>query len=429
LSNLKKRFLIKTLGCKVNQYESSALGEALEGRGFEVVPGEGEAEVVVVNTCTVTHRSERDARQMIRRVRREHPGAYVVATGCYAQISGDKALEAGADLVAGTAWKAKLADLVAKEQRGVLVTDDFSPLLAPEIVTGLRGRTRGFLKVQDGCEAFCNYCIIPHARGPSRSLPPEEVRAGLARMLEAGHREVVLTGIHIGRWGRDLPNPLGFTDLLSIAEESGLPRVRISSLEPLETTEEVVDMVAASKVLCPHLHIPLQSGSDEILKGMGRPYGVSQFRDRVEYALARIPGLCLGFDIITGFPGERPMHFEETLALLHSLDFAYLHVFPYSRRKGTPAANMPAQVPDAVKRERAAVLRKLSADRNMAFHEARIGKTIPALAEGRVTDGALRLRAHDYTEVYVNWEVDGAPVDEVPVTPTHIEGHKLWAKL
>jgi len=429
VSDVKKRVLVKTLGCKVNQYESSALGEALEGRGFELISAEGEAEVVVVNTCTVTHRSERDARQMIRRVRREHPNAYVVATGCYAQISGDKALEAGADLVAGTAWKAKLADLIKKERSGVLVTDDFSTLLAPELVTGLKGRTRGFFKVQDGCEAFCNYCIIPHARGPSRSLPPDEVRSGLQRMLAAGHREVVLTGIHIGRWGHDLEGSPALPDLLAIAEDSGIPRVRISSLEPLEATAEVVDMVAASKVLCPHLHIPLQSGSDAVLKAMGRPYGVTGFRERVEYALSRIPGLCLGFDLITGFPGERPEDFEDTLKLLRSIDFAYLHVFPYSRRKGTPAAKMPAQIPDMVKRERAAALRKLSAERNLAFHEQRIGKTFAALAEGSVTEGALRLRARDYTEVYVKWSGGETPADEVNVTASHIEGHKLWAKL
>lgn len=397
----KKTFRILTLGCKVNQYESMHVAEGLEKLGME----EGdEPEVVVVNTCTVTHRSDRDAKILIRRARRENPNAFLAVTGCLAQLSGEELLSLGADLVTGSALKGRLPELIAQGARGVLTGSSFPSGLGPEPVNRFSGRKRAFLKVQDGCEAFCSYCIVPHARGPSRSLPPEEVGRGLRALKESGHREVVLTGIHVGYWGKDLTPPLCFLNLLEIAEREGPGRIRISSIEPMELEDAVIAKIASSASLCPHLHIPLQSGSDEILQKMGRPYDSGAFLERVNAVLKKIPDLCLGFDVIVGFPGETEEHFEETHALLDSIPLAYLHVFPYSRREGTPAASMPGQVADGEKKRRAAVLRALSARKRGEFERKFVGRSFPAIAENVEEEGFFRLRTKNYLEVWVRGE-------------------------
>ncbi len=409
------RVCVVTLGCKVNQYESRALEEELRSRGHVLVPFGEPADVVVVNSCTVTHRSDRDTRAWVRRARRANPGIRVVVTGCYAQVDPEALREMGVDAVVGTGEKPVIPRLLEEGAGGVLVGDPSRAReLRPAPVSRFGGRSRAYLKVQDGCEAFCAYCIVPYARGPSRSLPLEHVRAGLDRLREVGYREVVLTGVHLGLWGRDLVPPRPFEDLLDAAEGAGIPRVRLSSLEPNEISDGVIGRIARPGALCPHLHVPLQSGSDRVLRAMGRPYTVAEFRRRLEAAARAVPGVCLGLDVIVGFPGESPEDFEATRELLEGLPVAYLHVFPFSPRRGTPAAERPDRVPADEIRRRARVLRELSERKRREFHGAQVGLRLPALPEGEPRGGVLRLRTRNYVPVRVPW-AGPAPRDEVTV--------------
>ena len=292
--------------------------------------------------------------------------------------------------------------------------------LGPEPVTRFGERARAFLKVQDGCQAFCAYCIVPYARGPSRSLPLEEVVAGFARLRGAGYDEVVLTGVHLGNWGRDLDPPRHFAQVLDAAEASGVVRVRLSSLEPGEVSFEVVRRLAASSVLCPHLHVPLQAGSDRILAAMGRPYTAAAFVEAVRGAAAAIPGLCLGCDVIVGFPGEGDAEFTATERLLEALPVSYLHVFPFSPRRGTPAWDMEPKTAAPVVKERARRLRALSKRKQQEFWRAQVGRRVPALVEDGPRDGCLRTRTRNYVPVAVPWE-GPPPRGEIDVVITEVE--------
>jgi threonylcarbamoyladenosine tRNA methylthiotransferase MtaB len=421
------RISVVTQGCKVNQSESGALEEILEARGHELVPFGEVADAVVVNTCTVTHRSDRDARALIRRAKRSNPGARVIVTGCYAQINPETLSALGADAVVGTGAKQDIPDLIEGGNQGIFVeVPPRSPLL-PLGLRKLRGRSRAFFKVQEGCEAFCSYCIVPYARGPSRSLPLNSVCSGLAELREGGNGEVVLTGVHLGFWGRDLDPPRTFSELLDAAEKSGIPRIRLSSLEPREVTPEVVERLASSPVLCPHLHVPLQSGSDHILRAMGRPYSSAEFREAVLTAHGGVPGICLGFDVIVGFPGEDDAAFRETLGLLEGMPFAYLHVFPFSARRGTRAWDLPERVPETVVKERAAALRALSRRRWRAFQELHLGKSLAALPEGSAVEGRLKLTTRSYISVVVPWS-GPVPPREQKVEITRVDSQGVFGR-
>ncbi len=384
------RIAMATLGCKVNQCESASIAEALIARGMTVVPFEAEADCYIVNTCTVTERSDYQSRQLIRRAIRKNPAASVFVTGCYAQRApAEIARIPGVRIVAGNTEKGGIPGLV----RRMAVTAD-TQLLVGDIgrekgfsrlgATAFPEHTRAFLKIQDGCNAFCSYCIVPAARGRSRSLPPTEVAEGIATLAGKGYREVVLTGIHLGAYGRDLAPSETLTALIRrCADERMVERLRLSSIEPREVTDELITLMGSSGVVCRHLHIPLQSGDDAILAAMRRDYDAAFFRDLVQKIHAAIPGAAIGIDVMAGFPGETEAAFANTLHLVEAMPVAYLHVFPYSRRPGTPAATMSGQVPEEEKKRRTRILRHLAEEKRRAFGERFIGEPLAVLVEGR----------------------------------------------
>jgi threonylcarbamoyladenosine tRNA methylthiotransferase MtaB len=377
-----------TLGCKLNQYDSSELQALLEAEGFRTVSFDEPAQVYVVNTCTVTSRADYSGRQAIRRAVARNPGAVVVVTGCYAQTNPEAiAAIPGVDLVLGTRDRHGLPALLA-EARGrarplVRVSDVFAPKPAPSIP--LRrfapGYTRAFVKVQDGCQHRCSFCIVPFARGESRSRPVEEVVVQVEGLVAAGYREVVLTGVDLGHYGWDLVPRTSLAALVRrLLDVRGLARLRLSSILPAYVTEELIDLVAGAPRVCRHLHVPLQSGSDRVLRAMRRPYNGRLYRELIERLAAAVPDLGLGTDLIAGFPGETDGEFGETVALVEALPFTYLHVFSYSDRRGTEAARLPTpRVPPEVVRRRTACLRRLGAAKHAAFRRAQVGRTLEVL--------------------------------------------------
>ena len=382
------RVAVATLGCKVNHYESAGIIEKLEEEGIPVVPFTSPADVYIVNTCTVTAKTDFQSRQLVRRAHRTNPSARIVVTGCYAQTAPQELAELpGVSMVAGTEMKEKLPGIIqniTNEKQQIDVSDigmkrTFSDLP----VTRFSGQTRAYLKIQDGCNAFCSYCIIPYARGRSRSLPQNDVIRQIQNLIEAGHREIILTGIHLGEYGHDLPHTSKLLDLLMRIEDcTNLERLRISSMHPTEISDDMIDHMSNSKIICRHLHISLQSGDDSILKLMRRHYNTGLFRDLVEKLQAAIPEIAIGTDVITGFPGEGEKEFRNTVGFIENLGLAYLHVFPYSRRPGTLAFSFPDQVIKSVKKERSAVLRDIGNRKRIEFNSGFIGKKLSVLVEG-----------------------------------------------
>jgi threonylcarbamoyladenosine tRNA methylthiotransferase MtaB len=379
---------ITTLGCKVNQCESAGIAEAMAARGITLVPFEAEADCYIVNTCTVTGRTDNQSRRLIRRAIRRNPSAVILATGCYAQRAPEEiARIPGVLIVAGNAEKSHLPELLEKLAKGkgpqVCVGDirseiKFSPLGAAVIP----GHTRAFLKVQDGCDALCSYCIVPRVRGGSRSLRPAEIDDRIAALAGRGFREVVLSGIHLGAYGPDLVPTTDLTAVVRrIVGKRPIERLRLSSIEPREITAELLSLIGSPGIVCRHLHIPLQSGDDGILAAMNRDYDGAFFRDLIRNISATIPGIAIGIDVMVGFPGETEAAFANTLRLVEELPFAYLHVFPFSRRPGTPAATMPGQVPEADKKQRVERLRTIGAEKRRSFAEKFIGAPLAVLIE------------------------------------------------
>jgi threonylcarbamoyladenosine tRNA methylthiotransferase MtaB len=399
------RVSFHTLGCKLNYAESSSVERQFLERGFDVVEFGVPADVVVINTCTVTDRADRECRQVIRRARRSSPDAAIIVTGCYAQLEpGRIAAIEGVSLVLGSQEKFHLLDhLAALEDHAcarVLVAPigevrKFGAAFSP----GGSGRTRAFLKVQDGCDYVCSFCTIPLARGGSRSQPlslcVEQARAVVRR----GYREIVLTGVNVGDFG----GPDGsFADLLRKLETiPGLDRLRIGSIEPNLLTEEILEVVADSTVLCKHFHIPLQSGSDAVLRRMRRRYTTDLYRGLVERIQRRIPDCGIGADVIVGFPGETEQEFQETYAFLHSIPVTYLHVFTYSERHHTAAIGMPSSVPVHIRRERNVRLRILGQEKRRAHEQTFLGRRFPVLLEGTVEGGVRFGLTGEYVRVGV----------------------------
>ncbi|MEW5722325.1 MAG: tRNA (N(6)-L-threonylcarbamoyladenosine(37)-C(2))-methylthiotransferase MtaB [Thermodesulfobacteriota bacterium] len=375
---------VQTLGCKVNQFESAALGRMLVEAGFLLVPKDRPADLTVINTCTVTHRADFEVRNLARRAHRANPAGRTVITGCLAQLRPEEmAGLPGVVLVAGQDKKGEILRLLEGLREPALVVP---PPGASGVILDLGfpafDRTRTFFRVQDGCGAGCSYCTVPAARGPSRSLPLERVLAGLEHYAGQGYAEVVLTGIHLGAWGLDLAPGLDLAYLLDrVTEDENGPRLRLSSVEPNEVGEDIQHLLGSRTRICPHLHLPLQSGSDRILRAMCRPYTARTFRELVLNLHAIREDLCFGADVMAGFPGEKDEDFTRTIELVSALPLAYLHVFPFSRRPGTPAAAMSGQVPEPVKKRRVSQLRELGGRKRIEFFHRFLGRVRPALVE------------------------------------------------
>ena len=409
-----KRLKVLTLGCKANFADSASVVRLAAAEGFEIVSPASSADVVIINSCTVTHRADRDSRSLARKARRENPGSTVILAGCYAQVSPserDKLPEA--DHWVGTLprqlqgnGEGGLAGIL----REVSGNRGGRPVGMSEYGADLLlGHRRTFLKIQDGCDFSCAYCVVPLARGKNRSVPEEEVIARAVGAEADGARELVLTGIHIGLYGVDFGKKDALTGIVArLLRETSRVRIRLSSVEPGELTLPLIETVAGEPRVCAHLHVPLQSGSDRTLARMRRPYGRADYGKAASFAASRIPGLSLGADVIAGFPGETPGEFEETVSFLTDSPVTYLHVFPYSARPGTESARFPDDVSPAEKKRRVSALLSMDALMREAFLARQVGTTADVLAEtaDRVR-GELSGRSGNYAEIVF----PGAPSD------------------
>lgn len=398
---MKKTVAIATLGCKTNQFESAAMAEQLESSGYRVIPFAERADIYIVNSCTVTARTDAETRKLIRRARRLNPQARIVATGCYAQVSpGELEKLPELDCVLGNGEKREIAALLETgENRVGEVTA--TPSAATQPLTSFAEHTRAFLQIQNGCDSFCSYCIVPYARGTSRSSAPGEVLEGVRRMADSGFKEVVLTGIHLGAYGLDLEPQHSLTDLVAeIDRQQLIPRLRLGSIEPNEIDSELIDLMHDSALICPHLHLPLQSGSDNILAAMGRRYSRSFFRDLVLKIKEHLPHAFIGADVIAGFPGESDDDFRQTLDLIEELPLSDLHVFPFSSRPGTRAATLPGHLPAHTVTSRAEILRSLARSRHARFLSEQVGRPLMVLGQTYDTaKGIVRGLSRNYVQV------------------------------
>ncbi len=377
---------VQSFGCRASQADGAAIEASLQERGCTVLNHPAQADLVVLNTCTVTHAADVDARRVIRGIHREHPKAKILVTGCYAQRAPDElaALE-GVNWVVGNSHKTEIAAILSpthEEYHGQVLVRDMAtvPAFAAMPVKDTReDRTRPNLKVQDGCSNRCSFCIIPSVRGKSRSANLASV-LDQVRDLASRYCEIVLSGINLGRWGRDLPANLRFIDLLrAILDKTNVQRLRISSVEPMDWSEPLLELIASEPRMAKHVHLPLQSGSDAVLKRMFRKYRTRHYRTRLEIARRLMPHAAIGADVMTGFPGETETEFEETLHFIEEQPFTYLHAFTYSERPGTQAAESGNPVPVETRRDRTRILRELSAKKNLEFRRRMIAKTLPAV--------------------------------------------------
>ncbi|MEA3280120.1 MAG: tRNA (N(6)-L-threonylcarbamoyladenosine(37)-C(2))-methylthiotransferase MtaB [Thermodesulfobacteriota bacterium] len=410
-------FNIITLGCKVNQYESDAISQSLQEAGWvSALKGE-KTDLFIINTCTVTQKASMQSRQAVRQAIRFNPKACIIVTGCYAQIEPDEIKKIkGVHYIIGHPDKHKIPEIIISRKEKHSPIPEFRPLtirndvarehnFQPTFVIAASGnRTRPVLKIQDGCDNFCTYCIVPYARGRSRSMPLENVLENISRLSKSGYHEVVMSGIHLGCYGMDLLPETRLADLLkSIHETRAIKRVRLSSIEPDELNDDIIKTVADSDIFCHHFHIPLQSGDDLILKRMHRHYSRTFFRDMVIRIREMIPDAAIGVDVLVGFPGETEKAFENTYLLIKKLPVTYLHVFPFSARKGTPANNYPDQIsPDTIK-IRCQKMRELGTNKKMEFYKRLIGKKVEVLIEGAQSNytGHLKGMTSNYVPVFV----------------------------
>jgi len=434
-----------TLGCKLNQFDTAAVEGELARRGLSPTKHCADAAVVVVNTCTVTGKADADARKRIRGVRRANPDCRLLVTGCYAELDAEaiRAID-GVDRVFGNRDKARLpqildemgigeaVDALEQSDRGCDATLDLPRALF------FGDRSRAFLKVQEGCRLACSYCIIPTVRGASRSVPPEIVERSLLELLDAGYREIVLTGVNVGDYGRDLGESNNLQTLLErLLSVCGPNRLRLNSLEPLTVTDGIVDLMAAEPRLASHLQVPLQSGSREVLRGMRRNYRLEQYLDRLQTLRARVPDVGLGADVIVGFPTESEALFRESYDFVAASPLNYLHVFSWSARPGTPAAQLEERVPNAEIRRRSTAMRALGDQLSLKFRAGLVGQTLDAVALAPAADGRIRALSGNFVELLlpagsarrgevISARVSSATIDETEAEPL---ATPLWARV
>ncbi len=409
-------YAIYTLGCKVNQYETQALESMLRERGF--VPVEQDADVAIVNTCAVTAESGRKSRQAIRRLQGRNPGALTVVCGCYSQLEAEETAALGADIVFGSGDKHALVDAIEKALPVKNVDDPFQRRVFEPLPAGaVSGRTRAMLKIQDGCDNFCTYCVIPYTRGRVRSLPLGSCAEQAKALAEQGFAEIVVTGIEIASYGKDLPGKPGLADAVqAIAKAAPEVRVRLGSLEPTVVTEDFCERLAALGNVCPHFHLSLQSGCDDTLKRMHRKYDTAAFLAVCERLRAHFPGCALTADLICGFPGESEGDFQTTLAFLQRCGFFFVHAFPYSRRPGTKAADMPGQLDRAEKEARVRRAQAVIARLQRAYLDSCVGRTLDVLFEN-----AHEGHSGNYCPVRVEGPVRRGTVGKVRITGVEVD--------
>jgi threonylcarbamoyladenosine tRNA methylthiotransferase MtaB len=414
------RFFLQNFGCRATQADGAAIERQLAERGFEPSDSPAHADIVILNTCTVTEAADHDARAAVRRAHRENPDASILVTGCYAQRAPDEVASLpGVTWVVGNSHK-HLVPEIASEANGNFVSierlalsspaftltgDIFAHtelIAAPVFAGASEGRTRPNLKVQDGCNNRCSFCIIPSVRGQNRSLPLDRVIAEANALVNAGYKEIVISGINLGRWGRDFRPQQRFVQLLrTLLECSDIQKIRISSVEPMDWSDELIALVAGSPRIAKHAHLPLQSGSDRILRLMHRKYRPWHYAEKIRKIRQAMPDAAIGADVMVGFPGETDELFEESRDFIEHLPFTYLHVFTYSSRPGAPSAAMPDQVPVHVARERNKVLRQLAAKKNLAFRRSFIGKTLQVITLNEGNIGSTKALSDNYMKVSI----------------------------
>ena len=413
-------FSIVTLGCKVNQFESETIAQELKQSGIQRIAknnttGDEKASICIINTCTVTHKAAMQSRQAIRQAIRSNPDATIIVTGCLAQINPDDIRKIkGVHRIVGHAEKYRIPEIIQTVDPPMVtpVPDEMHFFPNPPDKTAfspLGNKTRPFLKIQDGCNTFCSYCIVPYARGRHRSMPLEDVLAAVRIIKETGFHEVVLTGIHLGCYGTDLSPASSLTRLLTVLrDQKAIDRIRLSSIEPLEITDELITLVSTSSArpghICRHFHIPMQNGDDTILKRMNRPYGQKDFRNRIQAIHRALPDAAIGADVMIGFPGETDQAYQNTLSFIESLPISYLHVFPFSPRKGTPAYSFSDRVPPEIVKKRCREARALGKQKKMAFLERHVQKELEVLVESTpdVKTGRLKGVTSNYIKVLLD---------------------------
>ncbi|MDD2365197.1 MAG: tRNA (N(6)-L-threonylcarbamoyladenosine(37)-C(2))-methylthiotransferase MtaB [Desulfuromonadaceae bacterium] len=418
-----KRVAVSTLGCKTNQFESAAMIEQLKAAGYSVVPFGEESDFYIINSCTVTARTDSETRRHIRRARRLNPKARIIATGCYAQVApGELEKMPELDCILGNMEKQNISALLESNTNSVSDISDIHSA-APLKLTSFAEHTRAFLQIQNGCNSFCAYCIVPFARGSSRSVQFNDVIKGIRDLVDNNFKEIVLTGIHLGAYGLDLKNPFSLQSLIKEIDKTDIvQRLRIGSIEPNEVTDELLHLMSSSKNICQHLHLPLQSGSDTVLQRMGRCYNADFFREKIEKTAAAMPNAFIGADVIAGFPGETESEFNETVTLLEELPLSDLHVFPYSSRPGTRAAGMPGHLPAHLISHRAANLRQIAKRKKETFLGKLAGQTLNVLVQSydsnhKISKGLSR------NYVSVSFQSDNPIINtEVPIFITGSNG-------
>ena len=424
---------LTTLGCKVNQFETETMEGLFKQKGYEIVPFEETADYYVINTCSVTSLGDRKSRQIIRRAQRQNEQAIIAVCGCYSQVHPEeiKAIE-GVRVVLGTKERSQIVELVEQAAREDGIIDEVGNIMEARDfedipLYDMPQRTRAFLKIEDGCQNFCSYCIIPYARGPVKSRHLDKIHAEAKKLVAAGFKEIVLTGIHLGAYGRDLAGEVTLADACrEVLKVEGLKRLRLGSLESIELSPDLFELIRSDERFCAHLHLPLQAGSDSVLKDMNRHYDTAEFARLIEHVEREVPGVAVSTDIIVGFPGETEEQFQQGLAFVAAMNFSRMHVFPYSRRSGTPAAERKDQIPDPVKKERAHRMQELAARKTQEFHQQFLGKTLRVLFETD-TDGITDGLTDNYIRVYTDDAVVCGDLYEVELERLYRDG--VWGKV